>query len=317
MMTNPTSRFGALASSPASEQTAGGLIVFLNGASSSGKSSIARELVAVLDEPCFHMPVDAFHAMRSGPEMTPDQPNVVLKRTWMGFHRAVASMPAAHSWRLRHSVQNQSTGVQMPLSSAIQSSRSVSNPLVWASLPLNLVVPPWSHPWAGLIAGTGRRAKPGAHGSDAHHHPGPGPGAPSGCPVRTAAGHTRSGVAQDCRRGLGRRRPAAIGAVDVRVRPPSPSPVAPRTLPIRPSGRMCAVLALGGLHCCRAASSVRGMTHSASSFMRRQAAHLGIRGVSCEYQRRLVRCQEVTGRLSLERLLTPARCYEYATPYRR
>lgn len=76
-------------------QAADGLIIFLNGTSSSGKSSIARELVAVLGEPCFHMPVDAFHAMRSTPEMPPDQLNITLKRTWMGFHRAVAGMAAA------------------------------------------------------------------------------------------------------------------------------------------------------------------------------------------------------------------------------
>ncbi|MCX4851458.1 AAA family ATPase [Streptomyces sp. NBC_00893] len=78
-------------------QAAEGLIIFLNGTSSSGKSSIARELVAVLGEPCFHMPVDAFHAMRSTPEMPPDQLNVTLKRTWMGFHRAVAGMAAARN----------------------------------------------------------------------------------------------------------------------------------------------------------------------------------------------------------------------------
>lgn len=42
-----------------------GRIVFLNGTSSSGKSSIARELLDILDEPAFHLPVDAFHAMRS------------------------------------------------------------------------------------------------------------------------------------------------------------------------------------------------------------------------------------------------------------
>ncbi|MEU8893593.1 AAA family ATPase [Streptomyces sp. NPDC048442] len=93
-------------------QAAGGLVIFLNGTSSSGKSSIARELTAVLDGPSFHMPVDAFHAMRSGPEMTPDQLGVVLKRTWLGFHRAVAGMAAAGNtvivdhvlsepWRLR------------------------------------------------------------------------------------------------------------------------------------------------------------------------------------------------------------------------
>ncbi|MFI5773759.1 chloramphenicol phosphotransferase CPT family protein [Streptomyces sp. NPDC051658] len=82
-------------SGPACDQKADGLIIFLNGTSSSGKSSIARELVAVLDEPSFHMPVDAFHAMRSGPELTPDQLDVVLKRTWRGFHRAVAGMASA------------------------------------------------------------------------------------------------------------------------------------------------------------------------------------------------------------------------------
>ncbi|MEJ8652328.1 hypothetical protein WKI65_30630 [Streptomyces sp. MS1.AVA.3] len=42
-----------------------GRIIFLNGTSSSGKSSIARELLLTLDETYFHMPVDAFHAMRS------------------------------------------------------------------------------------------------------------------------------------------------------------------------------------------------------------------------------------------------------------
>lgn len=95
MMSSPTSDADGRAASPEPEQATGGLIIFLNGTSSSGKSSIARELVGVLDMPCFHMPVDAFHAMRSGPEMTPDQLSVVLKRTWMGFHRAVAGMAAA------------------------------------------------------------------------------------------------------------------------------------------------------------------------------------------------------------------------------
>ena len=73
----------------------GGLIIFLDGTSSSGKSSIARELAGLLEEPCFHMPADAFHAMRSSPELAPDQLAAVLRRTWMGFHRAVAGMAAA------------------------------------------------------------------------------------------------------------------------------------------------------------------------------------------------------------------------------
>lgn len=72
-----------------------GLVVFLNGTSSSGKSSIAAELLRILDEPYFHMPVDAFHAMRSAAAVPPDRLDAVLHRTWQGFHRAVAGMAAA------------------------------------------------------------------------------------------------------------------------------------------------------------------------------------------------------------------------------
>ncbi|MET9835172.1 AAA family ATPase [Streptomyces sp. NPDC006385] len=89
-----------------------GVVIFLNGTSSSGKSSIAGELLRILDEPYFHMPVDAFHAMRSRTPVPPDQLATVLHRTWQGFHRAVAGMAAAGNnvvvdhvlsaeWRLR------------------------------------------------------------------------------------------------------------------------------------------------------------------------------------------------------------------------
>ncbi|WP_255946372.1 chloramphenicol phosphotransferase CPT family protein [Streptomyces odontomachi] len=96
---------------PAATQT--GLIIFLNGTSSSGKSSIARELLQILDAPgpalepasgpasgpgpgaYFHMPVDAFHALRSRREVSAEALPGVLRRTWMGFHRAVAGMAAA------------------------------------------------------------------------------------------------------------------------------------------------------------------------------------------------------------------------------
>lgn len=100
---------------PASEPGPGearGRIVFLNGTSSAGKSSIAGELVRLLDAPWFVMSADAFHAMRSAPEMGPDRLEGVLRRTWKGFHRAVAGMAAAGNdlvvdhvlsepWRLR------------------------------------------------------------------------------------------------------------------------------------------------------------------------------------------------------------------------
>ncbi|WP_442811295.1 chloramphenicol phosphotransferase CPT family protein [Streptomyces sp. NBC_00481] len=98
----------------AGEQTRapGGLIIFLNGTSSSGKSSIAAELLRILDEPYFHLPVDAFHAMRTRREMPPEQLNAVLHNTWRGYHRAIAGMAAAGNnivmdhvlsaeWRLR------------------------------------------------------------------------------------------------------------------------------------------------------------------------------------------------------------------------
>ncbi|MFC9909575.1 chloramphenicol phosphotransferase CPT family protein [Streptomyces sp. NPDC059862] len=89
-----------------------GLVVFLNGTSSSGKSSIAAELLRILAEPYFHMPVDAFHAMRSPTPVPPDQLDTMLHRTWQGYHRAVAGMAAAGNnvvmdhilsaeWRLR------------------------------------------------------------------------------------------------------------------------------------------------------------------------------------------------------------------------
>jgi len=71
-----------------------GLIIFLNGTSSSGKSSIARELLEVLDDTYFHLPVDAFHGMRARKEYRDGELPGVLRRTWQGFHRAVAGMAA-------------------------------------------------------------------------------------------------------------------------------------------------------------------------------------------------------------------------------
>lgn len=75
-----------------------GRIVLLNGASSSGKSSIARELLPILDEPYFHMGIDAFYGMRAkaGASLADTAPaDVVLHRAQAGFHRAVAGMASA------------------------------------------------------------------------------------------------------------------------------------------------------------------------------------------------------------------------------
>lgn len=75
-----------------------GRIVLLNGASSSGKSTVARALLDVLDGPWFHMGVDMFGAMRS--ERGTHQLDAgglaeTLRRTRAGFHRAVAGMALA------------------------------------------------------------------------------------------------------------------------------------------------------------------------------------------------------------------------------
>ncbi|MEU8192674.1 AAA family ATPase [Microbispora amethystogenes] len=75
-----------------------GQVLFLNGTSSSGKSSIAGQLLLVLDRPFFHLPVDAINAMRARQrtlELDPRELAAVLARTRAGFHRAVAGMAQA------------------------------------------------------------------------------------------------------------------------------------------------------------------------------------------------------------------------------
>ena len=88
-----------------------GTTILLNGTSSSGKTSIARELLDVLDGTWFHMPVDAFHAMRCKREIAEADLQAEIDRTTKGFHRAVAGMavagnnlvvdhPLSRRWRL-------------------------------------------------------------------------------------------------------------------------------------------------------------------------------------------------------------------------
>ncbi|MBY8883478.1 chloramphenicol phosphotransferase CPT family protein [Streptomyces sp. PTM05] len=72
-----------------------GRVVLLNGTSSSGKSSIAAELLRVLDGPWFHVPLDAFHRMRSDRDIAPEDLQAEIDRTARGFHRAAAGMAAA------------------------------------------------------------------------------------------------------------------------------------------------------------------------------------------------------------------------------
>ncbi|MGW2707263.1 phosphotransferase-like protein [Streptomyces sp. NPDC001340] len=74
---------------------AGGTAILLNGTSSSGKSSIARALLDLLDGTWFHMPVDAFHSMRCDKPIADEDLQAEIDRTAKGFHRAVAGMAAA------------------------------------------------------------------------------------------------------------------------------------------------------------------------------------------------------------------------------
>ncbi|WP_405552450.1 chloramphenicol phosphotransferase CPT family protein [Streptomyces sp. NBC_01171] len=72
-----------------------GRIIFLNGTSSSGKSSIARELLGLLDDGVYsHLSVDAFNAMRAQQELSREEFDAALRRTRLGFHRSVAAMAA-------------------------------------------------------------------------------------------------------------------------------------------------------------------------------------------------------------------------------
>ncbi|MFJ4654778.1 chloramphenicol phosphotransferase CPT family protein [Nocardia sp. NPDC088792] len=75
-----------------------GQVILLNGVSSSGKTSLARQLLCDLDRPFFHIGVDMIGAMRSEPQTDRlDQAALqqALYRTRAGFHRAVAGMALA------------------------------------------------------------------------------------------------------------------------------------------------------------------------------------------------------------------------------
>jgi chloramphenicol 3-O phosphotransferase len=74
-----------------------GRVILRNGASSSGKTSIAG-LLLLLDPPHFHISVDAINGMRAKAKtLALDRTELpgVLTRTRAGFHRAVAGMAHA------------------------------------------------------------------------------------------------------------------------------------------------------------------------------------------------------------------------------
>jgi chloramphenicol 3-O phosphotransferase len=99
-----TAEAGAAASAREAGETreageaARGQIIFVNGTSSSGKTSVAQQLLVVLDTPYFYMAVDAINSMRARErtaELGPRELDAVLARTRRGFHRAVAGMAEA------------------------------------------------------------------------------------------------------------------------------------------------------------------------------------------------------------------------------
>ncbi|GGR58496.1 chloramphenicol 3-O phosphotransferase [Nocardioides luteus] len=91
-----------------------GRIILLNGASSSGKSSVGRELLPLLEDPWFFVPVDEISGMRSTVHtrvLDDTEIAEMLRRTRLGYHRAVAALasagndvimdyPLSETWRL-------------------------------------------------------------------------------------------------------------------------------------------------------------------------------------------------------------------------
>ena len=92
-----------------------GQIIFLNGTTSAGKTSIGEQLQLMLEKPYFHLSVDRISGMRAElrtSQLSPNELDAVLARTRAGFHRVVAGMAQAGNdvivdhvlsepWRLR------------------------------------------------------------------------------------------------------------------------------------------------------------------------------------------------------------------------
>ena len=75
-----------------------GRVILLNGPSSSGKSSVGRALLPLMEDPWFLVPVDAINALRSTePRRELDDAELaeVLARTRRGYHRVIAALASA------------------------------------------------------------------------------------------------------------------------------------------------------------------------------------------------------------------------------
>jgi chloramphenicol 3-O phosphotransferase len=73
--------------------TTSGRIIFLDDTSGSGRKSIARELLDILDDGfLFHLAVDGFNAMRTGRGLWAEQLDTALRRTGQGRHRSITTL---------------------------------------------------------------------------------------------------------------------------------------------------------------------------------------------------------------------------------
>ena len=75
-----------------------GRVILLNGPSSSGKSSVGRAMLPLLEGPWFLVPVDVISGLRSTVHRLPlDDAGVqaMLTRTRRGYHRTVAALASA------------------------------------------------------------------------------------------------------------------------------------------------------------------------------------------------------------------------------
>ena len=66
-----------------------GKLIFLNGVSSAGKSSLAKELQTILDEPYFHISIDTFYSMI--PDKFKDDLKLFYEEMCRAMHHCIAT----------------------------------------------------------------------------------------------------------------------------------------------------------------------------------------------------------------------------------
>jgi chloramphenicol 3-O phosphotransferase len=75
-----------------------GKVIFLNGASSAGKTSLAKALQQILDEPYLHVALDTFFDMVPSRYVVGEEPWTITETVATmiaGFHRAIAALAEA------------------------------------------------------------------------------------------------------------------------------------------------------------------------------------------------------------------------------